>query len=97
VAKLGALCALHISIAGQCRVPVTAAQTGLRLFAVQGEFDMQPEVSGFVMQARLLGGYAEEVIVKGGSHYISESALWQQELHGALSELGANLIFSLTS
>lgn len=91
IAKTGPLCALHVAIAGQCRVPVGAMQNGLRLLAIQGELDIQPEVSDFVIDARKHGGFAEEVIVKGGNHYISESALWQPELAAALSLVSANL------
>ncbi|MDP4073737.1 hypothetical protein [Acidovorax sp. A1169] len=91
VAKTGPLCSLHVAIAGQCRVPVGAAQDGLRFLAIQGEFDVQPGVADFVIETRKRGGFAEDVIVKGGNHYISESALWQPELAAALSSLGVNL------
>jgi hypothetical protein len=91
VAKMGPLCSLHVAIAGQCRVPVGAAQNGLRLLAIQGEFDIQPGVADFVIDACKRGGFAEDVIVKAGNHYISESALWQPELAAALSLFGVNL------
>jgi len=85
VAQHGAACDLAIAIAAECRHWPTADQSGVRLVAVQGEHDYRPEVSNFVELVCQSGGTAEEVVVKGGDHFISESALWQPELQVALS------------
>jgi predicted esterase len=91
VADFGAACALYVSIAGRTRRVPTTSQVGVHLLSIQGEHDLQPEVSRFVNLVRSLGGIAEEAIIKGGNHYISESALWQPELQAALSVRGIGL------
>ena len=91
LAELGGICSLHIAIAGDKPRMPRANQAGVRLIALQGEFDRHPEVSCFIAEVRQRGGAAEEVIVAGGNHYISESALWQPELQAALAAHGLGL------
>lgn len=88
VAEFGAVCPLHVSIAGRSSRAPGASQAGVRLLAIQGERDRQPAVSHFVAQVRQRGGIADDVIVPGADHFIAESALWLPQFQTALSVQG---------
>jgi hypothetical protein len=59
--------------------------------SIQGELDLQPEVSSFVAKVRELGANAVEAVVREAGHYISDLALWEPVLQTALHEHGIRL------
>jgi predicted esterase len=91
IAEFGAICSLHVAIASLPPRAPTASQTGVRLVSIQGELDLQPEVSSFVAKVRELGANAVEAVVREAGHYISDLALWEPVLQTALHEHGIRL------
>jgi predicted esterase len=91
--EYGAVADLHIAIAGRARELPRASQRNVRFLAISGELDPWPQMPAFVESVRTLNGEAEEVILAGQGHFISELAFHHprfQELAGSI-DLQLNL------
>jgi predicted esterase len=90
--EYGAVADLHIVIAGRARELPRVDQRDVRFLAISGELDPWPQVQAFVEGVCTLNGEAEEVILAGQGHFISESAF----LHPRFQELAAHFGLQLS-
>jgi predicted esterase len=91
LSEYGAVADLHIAIAGRARDLPRANQRDVRFLAISGELDPWPQMPAFVKSVRTLNGEAEEVILAGQGHFISESAFH----HPRFQELAASIDLQL--
>ncbi|KAF1049190.1 hypothetical protein [Xylophilus sp.] len=85
---------LNVTLAGRARDLPQVGQTGVRFLAVSGELDPWPQMGAFVRRVVELGGTAEEHIMAGQGHYISESGLIHERFQTLIGSLGVGVRLS---
>jgi predicted esterase len=91
VSRYGPLADVAVAIAGQAPRKAEATQRGTKFFAIQGELDTWPCTSSFVDSVNASGGEAQSVTLHGKGHYISEDALFHQNLRSVLRYAGVEI------
>lgn len=81
----GSVARLNVVVAGRARDLPNIDQSGVQFLAISGELDPWPQMGRFVQRVAELGGAAEEHIIAGQGHFISESGL----MHPRFVELAA--------
>jgi predicted esterase len=93
LATYGLFTDLCVAISGRARELPTTSQRGVRLLALAGELDPWPQMSAFVHAVNGLGGIAEEQVLLGQSHFISEVGLVHPRFVELAAEVGLALHF----
>jgi predicted esterase len=92
--EYGAVADLHVAIAGRARALPRVDQRNVRFLAISGELDPWPQVQAFVESVCTRNGDAQEVILAGEEHYISESAFQHPRFQELAAGIGLQLSIS---
>ena len=93
----GPVAHLNVTVAGRARDLPQIGQTGVHFLAIAGELDPWPQMGVFVRKVRELGGAAEEHVIAGQGHYISESGLMHPRFQELAESAGLELHISNNS
>jgi predicted esterase len=89
--EYGAVADLHVAIAGRARELPRVDQRSVRFLAISGELDPWPQVQAFVESVCTRNGHAQEVILAGQGHFISESAFQHPRFQELTAAIGLQL------
>lgn len=87
-----ALVPYAIAIAARGPANVNVGQHGAHFLAIHGEHDLDINAVAFALHITECGGHAENVILAGKDHYISEDAMWNEKLIAVLSCAGIEIM-----
>ena len=85
---------LNVAIAGRPRDLPQSNQEKVQFLAISGQFDPRPQMGAFVRRVVELGGTAEERIIAGAGHFISESGLMHPRFQQLAATQGVELHIS---
>jgi predicted esterase len=94
LSEYGAVADLHVAIAGRARALPRVDQRNVRFLAISGELDPWPQVQAFVECVCTLNGEAQEVILAGQGHFISESGFQHPRFQELAAGIGLQLSIS---